>query len=39
MIFSNDITKLIFSALLAINPHATAKDLANFLNDYKRLAI
>ena len=30
---------LIFEALIAINPKATVKDLAVFLNDYKGLSL
>jgi len=33
----DEITKLIFAALLAINPKATVKDLAMYLNDHKAL--
>ena len=31
----DEITQLIFAALLAINPQATVKDLAMYLNDCK----
>ena len=31
----DEITQLIFAALLAINPKATVKDLAMYLNDCK----
>ena len=31
----DEITQLIFAALLAINPKATVKDLAIYLNDCK----
>jgi len=33
MKYNNEITKLIFAALLAINPKATVRDLALFLNN------
>jgi len=33
MIFSDEVTQLIFAALLAINPKATARDLAMFLKE------
>lgn len=39
MKFNDEITKLIFAALLAINPKATAKDLAMYLNDCKGLVL
>ena len=35
----DEITQLILSALLAINPKATVKDLAHFINDYKELSL
>lgn len=35
----DEITKLIFSALLAINPKATVSDLALYLNEYKELSL
>ena len=35
----DEITQLIFSALLALNPKATVKDLANYLNDSRELGL
>ena len=35
MRFNDEVTQLIFSVLLAINPKATVTDLALFLNDLK----
>jgi len=31
----NEVTKLIFAALIAVNPNATVKDLKVFLDDCK----